>query len=76
MGRGGTLEIHGRHKLSWTFLNATLHPGGGHHRSFLLRRSWGSRGVLVHVIHPDSGGVLQAERWASLSMLDARAGNA
>ncbi|XP_024117563.1 cell migration-inducing and hyaluronan-binding protein isoform X2 [Oryzias melastigma] len=63
VGRGGTLEIHGRHKLSWTFLNATLHPGGGHHRSFLLRRSWGSRGVLVHVIHPDSGGVLQAERF-------------
>uniref|UniRef100_A0A3B3CSE9 G8 domain-containing protein n=1 Tax=Oryzias melastigma TaxID=30732 RepID=A0A3B3CSE9_ORYME len=56
-------HIHGRHKLSWTFLNATLHPGGGHHRSFLLRRSWGSRGVLVHVIHPDSGGVLQAERF-------------
>ncbi|RVE74997.1 hypothetical protein OJAV_G00027660 [Oryzias javanicus] len=28
VARGGTLEIHGRPKLSWTFLNATLHPGG------------------------------------------------
>uniref|UniRef100_A0A3P9J8H9 hyaluronoglucosaminidase n=1 Tax=Oryzias latipes TaxID=8090 RepID=A0A3P9J8H9_ORYLA len=63
VGTGGTLEIHGRPKLAWTFLNATLRPGGGHHRSFVLQRSWGSRGIMALVIDPDGRGVLQAHRF-------------
>uniref|UniRef100_A0A8C7X3D3 Cell migration inducing hyaluronidase 1 n=1 Tax=Oryzias sinensis TaxID=183150 RepID=A0A8C7X3D3_9TELE len=62
VGTGGTLEIHGRPKLAWTFLNATLRPWGGHHRSFLLQRSWGSRGIMALVIDPDGRGVFDTYR--------------
>ncbi|KAH0620014.1 hypothetical protein JD844_014512 [Phrynosoma platyrhinos] len=38
---GGTLEIHGEKKLSWTFLNKTLNPGGMQEGGYFFERSWG-----------------------------------
>ncbi|XP_075860811.1 cell migration-inducing and hyaluronan-binding protein [Microcebus murinus] len=63
VGRGGTLELHGRRKLSWTFLNKTLHPGGMQEGGYFFERSWGHRGVIVHVIDPKSATVLHSDRF-------------
>lgn len=60
--RGGTLELHGQKKLSWTFLNKTLHPGGMQEGGYFFERSWGHRGVIVHVIDPKSGTVIHCDR--------------
>lgn len=60
--RGGTLELHGQKKLSWTFLNKTLHPGGMQEGGYFFERSWGHRGVIVHVIDPKSGTVIHSDR--------------
>ena len=60
--RGGTLELHGQKKLSWTFLNKTLHPGGLEEGGYFFERSWGHRGVIVHVIDPKSGTVIHSDR--------------
>ncbi|XP_016307703.1 cell migration-inducing and hyaluronan-binding protein-like [Sinocyclocheilus anshuiensis] len=62
VGTGGTLEIHGEKKLSWTFLNKTLHPGQGNENSYRFERSWGNRGVIIHVINPKTGDVLHTDR--------------
>uniref|UniRef100_A0AAQ6ACE0 G8 domain-containing protein n=1 Tax=Amphiprion ocellaris TaxID=80972 RepID=A0AAQ6ACE0_AMPOC len=45
VGTGGTLEIHGQNKLSWTFLNKTLNPGQSNQNNYLYQRSWGNRSV-------------------------------
>uniref|UniRef100_A0A8C8YL30 hyaluronoglucosaminidase n=1 Tax=Prolemur simus TaxID=1328070 RepID=A0A8C8YL30_PROSS len=63
VGRGGTLELHGQKKLSWTFLNKTLHPGGMQEGGYFFERSWGHRGVIVHVIDPKSGTVIHSDRF-------------
>uniref|UniRef100_A0A672P7Q1 Cell migration inducing hyaluronidase 1 n=1 Tax=Sinocyclocheilus grahami TaxID=75366 RepID=A0A672P7Q1_SINGR len=63
VGTGGTLEIHGEKKLSWTFLNKTLHPGQGNENSYRFERSWGNRGVIIHVINPKTGDVLHTDRF-------------
>uniref|UniRef100_A0A6Q2YND7 G8 domain-containing protein n=1 Tax=Esox lucius TaxID=8010 RepID=A0A6Q2YND7_ESOLU len=63
VGTGGTLEIHGKKKLSWTFLNKTLHPGESQDNSYLFERGWGNRGIIVHVIHPKTGEVLHSDRF-------------
>ncbi|XP_030740349.1 cell migration-inducing and hyaluronan-binding protein isoform X1 [Echinops telfairi] len=63
VGRGGTLELHGQKKLSWTFLNKTLRPGGMEEGGYFFERSWGHRGVIVHVIDPKSGTVIHSERF-------------
>uniref|UniRef100_A0A2K5CXS1 hyaluronoglucosaminidase n=1 Tax=Aotus nancymaae TaxID=37293 RepID=A0A2K5CXS1_AOTNA len=63
VGRGGTLELHGQKKLSWTFLNKTLHPGGMAEGGYFFERSWGHRGVIVHVIDPKSGTVIHSDRF-------------
>ncbi|KAM6943286.1 cell migration-inducing and hyaluronan-binding protein [Xenentodon cancila] len=63
VGTGGTLEIHGQPKLSWTFLNKTLLPGESAQNNYLLQRSWGSRGIMVHVINPHTAQVLHADRF-------------
>uniref|UniRef100_A0A8C0WJR7 G8 domain-containing protein n=1 Tax=Castor canadensis TaxID=51338 RepID=A0A8C0WJR7_CASCN len=63
VGRGGTLELHGQKKLSWTFLNKTLHPGGMMEGGYFFERSWGHRGVIVHVIDPKSGTVIHSDRF-------------
>ncbi|TRY76096.1 hypothetical protein DNTS_033982 [Danionella cerebrum] len=63
VGTGGILEIHGEKKLSWTFLNKSLHPGEGNEKSYQFERSWGNRGIIIHVISPQSGEVLQTDRF-------------
>uniref|UniRef100_A0A9J7YVF5 Cell migration inducing hyaluronidase 1 n=1 Tax=Cyprinus carpio carpio TaxID=630221 RepID=A0A9J7YVF5_CYPCA len=63
VGTGGTLEIHGEKKLSWTFLNKTLHPGQGNENSYHFERSWGNRGIIIHVINPKTGDVLHTDRF-------------
>nr|XP_061819850.1 cell migration-inducing and hyaluronan-binding protein-like isoform X1 [Nerophis lumbriciformis] len=63
VGTGGTLEIHGAKKLSWTFLNKTLHPGESKQNKYLFERSWGNRGIIVHVIEPKTGEVLRNDRF-------------
>ncbi|XP_070350304.1 cell migration-inducing and hyaluronan-binding protein isoform X4 [Equus asinus] len=67
VGRGGTLELHGQKKLSWTFLNKTLHPGGMEEGGYFFERSWGHRGVIVHVIDPKSGAVIHSDRFDTYS---------
>uniref|UniRef100_A0A671TS54 Cell migration inducing hyaluronidase 1 n=1 Tax=Sparus aurata TaxID=8175 RepID=A0A671TS54_SPAAU len=57
VGTGGTLEIHGEKKLSWTFLNKTLQPGESNQNNYLFQRSWGNRGIIIHVIDPKTGEV-------------------
>ncbi|KAG8145101.1 hypothetical protein E2320_013473, partial [Naja naja] len=52
---GGTFEVHGEQKLSWTFLNKTLNPGGLEEGGYYFERSWGHRGIIVHVIDPKTG---------------------
>uniref|UniRef100_A0A8C6RD57 hyaluronoglucosaminidase n=1 Tax=Nannospalax galili TaxID=1026970 RepID=A0A8C6RD57_NANGA len=63
VGKGGTLELHGQKKLSWTFLNKTLHPGGMEEGGYFFERSWGHRGVIVHVIDPKTGTVVHSDRF-------------
>uniref|UniRef100_A0A3Q2D5T4 Cell migration inducing hyaluronidase 1 n=1 Tax=Cyprinodon variegatus TaxID=28743 RepID=A0A3Q2D5T4_CYPVA len=63
VGAGGTLEMFGRNKLAWTFLNQTLHPNQSSRRTVLFQRSWGSRGIILHVIHPGSSEVLHSDRF-------------
>nr|KAF6399141.1 cell migration inducing hyaluronidase 1 [Molossus molossus] len=63
VGQGGTLELHGQKKLSWTFLNKTLHPGGMEEGGYYFERSWGHRGVIVHEIDPKSGTVIHSDRF-------------
>ncbi|CAM9209059.1 unnamed protein product, partial [Lampetra planeri] len=63
VGTGGTLEIHGRRKLSWTFLNKTLQPGESNQNNYLFTRSWGNRGIIVHVINPKTGEVALSDRF-------------
>lgn len=62
VGPGGTLELHGQKKLSWTFLNKTLRPGGLEEGGYFFERSWGHRGVIVHVIDPKSATVVHSDR--------------
>ncbi|XP_043846286.1 cell migration-inducing and hyaluronan-binding protein [Dromiciops gliroides] len=63
VGQGGTLEMHGQKKLSWTFLNKTLHPGGMNEGGYYFERSWGHRGVIVHVINPKLATVIHSDRF-------------
>uniref|UniRef100_A0A669PCX9 hyaluronoglucosaminidase n=1 Tax=Phasianus colchicus TaxID=9054 RepID=A0A669PCX9_PHACC len=63
VSEGGILEIHGKKKLSWTFLNKTLHPGGMEEGGYYFERSWGHRGVIVHVIDPKMGAVVHSDRF-------------
>lgn len=62
VGTGGKLEIHGQKKLSWTFLNKTLHPGESNQNNYLFQRSWGNRGIIIHIIDPKTGEVLHDDR--------------
>ncbi|KAL8197302.1 UNVERIFIED_CONTAM: hypothetical protein K2H54_019877, partial [Gekko kuhli] len=63
VGSGGTLEVHGEKKLSWTFLNKTLNPGGLQEGGYYFERSWGHRGIIVHVIDPKTGSVIHSDRF-------------
>ncbi|XP_020497083.1 cell migration-inducing and hyaluronan-binding protein [Labrus bergylta] len=63
VGTGGTLEIHGKEKLSWTFLNKTIHPGESNQNNYMFQRSWGNRGIIIHLISPKTGEVLHIDRF-------------
>ncbi|XP_060035573.1 cell migration-inducing and hyaluronan-binding protein isoform X3 [Erinaceus europaeus] len=67
VGQGGTLELHGQRKLAWTFLARTLRPGGLQEGGYFFERSWGHRGVIVHVIDPRVGTVTHSERFDTYS---------
>ncbi|XP_035678003.1 cell surface hyaluronidase-like [Branchiostoma floridae] len=62
---GGTLEIHGQHKLAWTQLTQTVPAGGLPKGTY----SWdsangsGGRGIHVHVIDEISGAVEDWQRF-------------
>ncbi|XP_061409351.1 cell migration-inducing and hyaluronan-binding protein-like [Lethenteron reissneri] len=70
VGPGGTLELHGERKLSWTLLNRTLLPPPGAPgdsergaADYDFERSWGHRGLVVHAIAPTTGEVLWVDRF-------------
>ncbi|XP_037549279.1 cell migration-inducing and hyaluronan-binding protein-like [Nematolebias whitei] len=62
VGTGGTLEIHGKKKLSWTFLNKTLYPEKPQNQ-YQFQGSWGNRGIIVHTIDQNTGKVLHRDRF-------------
>ncbi|KAM8972296.1 cell surface hyaluronidase CEMIP2-like [Pelodytes ibericus] len=68
--KGGILEIHGRRPLSWTFLDATLHPGGLPYGSYKWEKHWGSRGINIRIIDPETGQILAADRFDTHMFLD------
>ncbi|XP_063304977.1 cell migration-inducing and hyaluronan-binding protein [Pelobates fuscus] len=70
VGSGGTLEIHGEKKMSWTFLNKTLHPGGMSEGGYYLQKSWGHRGIIVHAIDPKTGDVIHSDRFDTYKSKD------
>ncbi|KAG8440633.1 hypothetical protein GDO86_006400 [Hymenochirus boettgeri] len=63
VGVRGTIEIHGEKKMSWTFLNKTLHPGGMSEGGYYFEKSWGHRGIIVHAINPKTGEVVYSDRF-------------
>ncbi|KAM9860826.1 cell migration-inducing and hyaluronan-binding protein [Aulostomus maculatus] len=70
VGTGGILQIHGQKKLSWTFLNKTVHPEESNDNSYLYQKSWGSRGIIIHLISPDTGKVLHNDRFDTYQSKD------
>ncbi|KAM4039272.1 cell migration-inducing and hyaluronan-binding protein isoform 1-T2 [Anomaloglossus baeobatrachus] len=70
LGNGGTLEIHGEKKMSWTFLGKTLHPGGMSEGGYFFQKSWGHRGIIVHTIDPKTGDVTHADRFDTYKSKD------
>ncbi|KAE8618170.1 hypothetical protein XENTR_v10009295 [Xenopus tropicalis] len=67
---GGILELHGRKPLSWTLLDATLHPGGLPHGPYKWEKQWGSRGINIRIIDPETGQVIAADRFDTHMFLD------
>ncbi|XP_035684657.1 cell surface hyaluronidase-like [Branchiostoma floridae] len=63
--RGGTLEIHGQHKLAWTQLTQTVPAGGLPKGSYGWDSTAGSggRGIHVHVIDETSAAVVDWQRF-------------
>ncbi|KAE8633079.1 hypothetical protein XENTR_v10001771 [Xenopus tropicalis] len=59
---GGTLELHGSSKLSWTLLTKSLHSLGLISGSYSFERSF-VRGMNVRVIDQDTAQVLESERF-------------
>uniref|UniRef100_A0A8C5M721 hyaluronoglucosaminidase n=1 Tax=Leptobrachium leishanense TaxID=445787 RepID=A0A8C5M721_9ANUR len=70
VGKDGTLEIHGEKKMSWTFLNKTLHPGGMSEGGYYFQKSWGHRGIIVHSINPNTGEVIHSDRFDTYKSKD------
>ncbi|KAJ8249320.1 hypothetical protein GJAV_G00233530 [Gymnothorax javanicus] len=70
VGTGGTLEIHGRRKLAWTFLNKTLLPEVVEEDSYHYEKGWGARGIIVHAIHPTTGEMLHSDRFDTYKSKD------
>ncbi|MEE6459359.1 hypothetical protein FKM82_000605, partial [Ascaphus truei] len=59
---GGTLELHGSQKLSWTLLTKSLNSSGLMSGSYSFNRSF-LRGLNVRVIDQDTAQVLESERF-------------
>lgn len=62
VGPGGTLELHGTQKLSWTSLSKTLPSSGLASGSHSFEREF-SRGLNVRVIDQDTAEVLLMDRF-------------
>ncbi|XP_066448876.1 inactive cell surface hyaluronidase CEMIP2-like isoform X2 [Eleutherodactylus coqui] len=67
---GGILELHGRRPLSWTQLDTTLHPGGLPYGSYKWEKHWGSRGINIRIIDPETGQVEAVERFDTHMFLE------
>ncbi|XP_068131333.1 inactive cell surface hyaluronidase CEMIP2-like [Hyperolius riggenbachi] len=67
---GGILELHGRRPLSWTLLDATLYPGGLPYGSYKWEKHWGSRGINIRIIDPETGQVQAADRFDTHMFLE------
>ncbi|KAM6169778.1 cell surface hyaluronidase CEMIP2 isoform 2-T2 [Rhynchocyon petersi] len=59
---GGTLELHGARKTSWTLLARTLHSSGLMFGSYAFEKDF-SRGLNVRVIDQDTAKVLESVRF-------------
>lgn len=58
VGPGGTLELHGSQKLSWTSLSKTLYPSGLASGSYTFEKEF-FRALNVRVIDQDTSEVLE-----------------
>lgn len=59
---GGTLELHGARRTSWTMLARTLHSSGLPFGSYAFEKDF-SRGLNVRVIDQDTARVLESEKF-------------
>ncbi|XP_073734187.1 cell surface hyaluronidase CEMIP2 isoform X2 [Callorhinus ursinus] len=59
---GGTLEIHGAQKVSWTLLARTLHSSGLTFGSYAFEKDF-SRGLNVRIIDQDTAKILESVRF-------------
>uniref|UniRef100_A0A4X1W2V1 hyaluronoglucosaminidase n=1 Tax=Sus scrofa TaxID=9823 RepID=A0A4X1W2V1_PIG len=59
---GGTLELHGAQKTSWTLLVRTLHASGLTFGSYAFEKDF-HRGLNVRVIDQDTAKILEIERF-------------
>nr|KAF6433083.1 cell migration inducing hyaluronidase 2 [Molossus molossus] len=59
---GGTLELHGAQKASWTLLARTLHSSGLTYGSYAFEKNF-SRGLNVRVIDQDTAKILESVRF-------------
>uniref|UniRef100_A0A2K5CX32 hyaluronoglucosaminidase n=1 Tax=Aotus nancymaae TaxID=37293 RepID=A0A2K5CX32_AOTNA len=59
---GGTLELHGAQKTSWTLLAKTLNSSGLPFGSYTFEKDF-SRGLNVRVIDQDTAKILESERF-------------
>ncbi|XP_051002201.1 cell surface hyaluronidase [Acomys russatus] len=59
---GGTLELHGAQRTSWTMLARTLHSSGLPFGSYTFEKDF-SRGLNVRVIDQDTARVLEYEKF-------------
>lgn len=62
VGAGGTLELHGTPKLSWTLLSRTVPASGLVTGGYSFQRNF-SRGINLRVVDQDTGAVLFSERF-------------
>lgn len=62
VGPGGTLELHGTEKLSWTSLSKTLPSSGLTSGSYTFEKEF-FRGLNVRVIDQDTAQVLETHRF-------------
>ncbi|XP_061117443.1 cell surface hyaluronidase [Conger conger] len=59
---GGTLELHGTPKLSWTLLTRTVPASGLATGGYAFQRNF-SRGINLRVVDQDTGAVLDSDRF-------------